>query len=191
MKPEEAEVQLRKIAGNGSRAEKYAAVKWMWLFNRHLDSFAAPIGRRTQITEVSVLRKAEEPEKLEGRVVCELVVERDMLNGGERLHGGCSMFLIDICSTLPLSVLREHQSAANNAGGVSQSINTIFHSPADLGDKLRIVSTTMALGGRIMSSACEIWNVTHHRLVASGVQLKMHPSPSGGNDEPPERLSRL
>jgi hypothetical protein len=48
------------------------------VFNRHSDSFAAAVGQRTQITEVSVLRKAEEPEKLEGRVVCEVVVERGM-----------------------------------------------------------------------------------------------------------------
>lgn len=50
----------------------------MWLFNRFSDSFAAPIGQRTSITEVSVVKKAEEPEKLEGRVVCEVVVECGM-----------------------------------------------------------------------------------------------------------------
>jgi acyl-coenzyme A thioesterase 13 len=85
----------------------------MWVFSRYTDSFAAPIGQRTKIAEVSVLRKAEEPDKLEGRVVCETLVERgtsfdratktivtlpplDMLNGFGKMHGACSVFLIDM-----------------------------------------------------------------------------------------------
>lgn len=38
-------------------------------------TFGGPILNRMMVTEASVLAKAEEPEKLEARVVCELDVE--------------------------------------------------------------------------------------------------------------------
>ena len=44
-------------------------------------TFGQSILGRTMVTEVSVLAKADEPERLEGRVVCELVVEE-----GEQLQ---------------------------------------------------------------------------------------------------------
>src|ERR1700761_1357756 len=64
------------------------------------------------------------------------------------------------------------------------------------GDKLRIVNTSIAIGARALSARAEacsnipllllsltyeaeqIWNVTKHRLVASGVHIKMQPSPA-------------
>lgn len=63
------------------------------------------------------------------------------------------------------------------------------------GDQLRIVSTTLTLGARILSARTEvrkklenwipdfdslplsqIWSLVHHRLVASGTHMKMQPS---------------
>ncbi|KAJ7147375.1 HotDog domain-containing protein [Mycena filopes] len=121
------------------------------------------------VTEASVLPKAEEPLKEEGRVVCEITVTEDMLNGGGNIHGGCSAFLIDVCSTLSLMVYKPGMH-------VSQSLNIVYHSPATLGEKLRIVNTSMTIGARAMSARTEIWNDTKHRLVASGVHIKMQPS---------------
>ncbi|KAG0697291.1 hypothetical protein DFH29DRAFT_1003836 [Suillus ampliporus] len=127
--------------------------------------FEAEFASRLQLAEVSVLSKAEEPGKLEGRVVVETIVDEDMLNGGGSLHGGSNEWMHS-CSTMPIHVL-------GGVYGVSQSLNVVYHSPALLGDKLRIVSTTLTLGSRALSSRCEIWNVTRHRLVASAVHIKM------------------
>ncbi|THG97003.1 hypothetical protein EW026_g4925 [Hermanssonia centrifuga] len=44
------------------------------------------------------------------------------------------------------------------------------------GCRLKIVNTTMALGGRVMTARAEIYDITHNRLVASGVHIKMPPS---------------
>ncbi|KAJ7839312.1 hypothetical protein B0H13DRAFT_1454238, partial [Mycena leptocephala] len=49
------------------------------------------------------------------------------------------------------------------------------HSPATVGETLRIVNTTMTVGARALSARTEIWNATKHRLVASGVHIKMKP----------------
>ena len=76
----------------------------------------------------------------------------------------------------------------------------------DRGDRIRLVNTTLTVGSRVESMQTEasiyfifilspsfddqlptplfffsladikIWNVTHHRLVASGVHIKMRPS---------------
>jgi len=56
---------------------------------------------------------------------------------------------------------------------VSQALNIIYHSPAAIGDRIRIVNTTLTVGSRVESVRTEIWNVAHHRLVASAVLVKM------------------
>ncbi|KAF9011743.1 hypothetical protein BDQ17DRAFT_1272058 [Cyathus striatus] len=137
--------------------------------------FGQAIQERLRVTEVSVNRKEEEPNKLEGKVVLEITVAEDMVNGGGNIHGGCSAFLIDMCSTLALSALSLSSKNELNLS-VSQSLNIVYHSPAGLGDQLRLVNTTLTLGARAHSARTEIWNVTHHRLVASGVHIKMQPS---------------
>ncbi|KAH7912937.1 HotDog domain-containing protein [Hygrophoropsis aurantiaca] len=135
--------------------------------------------------EISVLNNSEESERLQGRVVFEITVDEDMLNPRGTLHGACSGLLIDHCSTMPILVLG---LAAGGQGelGVSQSLNVVYHSPAMLGDKLRIVCTTLTLGNRALSSRCEIWDETSHRLVASGVHTKMAASPP--KDKPVSKL---
>jgi len=137
--------------------------------------FAQSVGHRLKITEASVNQKLDEPQKLEVRVVVETTVEEDMLNGGGYLHGACSAYLVDVCSSLPLLALTQ-VTQGEPLLGVTSTINMVYHSPAVLGDKLRIVNTSMTVGSRAMSARTEIWNGTYHRLVSSGVHLKMHPS---------------
>ncbi|KAJ7938174.1 HotDog domain-containing protein [Mycena leptocephala] len=132
------------------------------LNNNKKPGFADSIIQRLVITHVSVEKKAEEPLKQEGKVVCELIVTDDMLNGGGNVHGGCSALIIDMCSTLCLFAFGAKIIT------VSQSLNIVYHSPATLGETLRIVNTTMTVGARAMSARTEIWNATKHRLVASG-----------------------
>jgi len=113
---------------------------------------------------------------MEGRVVLELIVDEDMLNILGSMHGGCSAYLVDICTTMAISAFRHSSMDGNRGLNVSQTLNIIYHSPAALDDKLRIVNTTMTVGGRAMSARCEIWNETHHRLVVTGSHLMMRPS---------------
>ncbi|KAG1868106.1 HotDog domain-containing protein [Suillus tomentosus] len=139
--------------------------------------FKAEIVSRMQLTEASVLSKAEEPDKLEGRTVFEVIVDEDMFNEVGTMHGGCLAMIIEICSSMPIYILGASTGACGTFG-VQQSLNIVFHSPAVLGDKLRIVCTTLTLGSRARSGRCEVWNVTRHRLVASAVYINMVPSES-------------
>ncbi|KAI6034864.1 hypothetical protein F5J12DRAFT_1843 [Pisolithus orientalis] len=155
--------------------------------------FEPEIASRTLWKEMSVLKKAEEPGKLEGRIVYEITVEEDMINGNGALHGGCSALLIDNCSTMPMALL-SLVTTGHAEFGVSKSLNVLYHAPAMVyvqlpinlpvrthypsfpffrGDRLRIVSTTLSCGSRVLTSRCEIWDATNHRLIASGVHTKM------------------
>ncbi|KIJ20496.1 hypothetical protein PAXINDRAFT_108621 [Paxillus involutus ATCC 200175] len=173
-------IDAATISGNTSKELKQslldlvtAAAKSVKV--KGIRGFEPAIASRLEWTEISVLKKAEEREKLEGRVVFETTVEDDMLNGNGTLHGACSALLIDNCSTMPIALLSLATTGKGDLG-VSQSLNILFHAPAMTGDRLRIVSTTISLGGRAQSSRCEIWNITHHRLVASGIHTKMSAS---------------
>ncbi|KIJ20498.1 hypothetical protein PAXINDRAFT_68717, partial [Paxillus involutus ATCC 200175] len=173
-------VDTAAIGGNASKELKQslfdiviAAAKSIKV--RGIRGFEPDIITRLEWTEVSVLKNAEEPKKLEGRVVSETTVEDDMLNIRGTLHGACSALLIDSCSMMPTALLGLVTTGRADLGA-TQSMNILFHGPAMIGDRLRIVSTTISLGGRAQSSRCEIWNITHHRLVASGIHTRMSAS---------------
>ncbi|KAG2138093.1 uncharacterized protein EDB93DRAFT_729978 [Suillus bovinus] len=139
--------------------------------------FKAEFVSRMQLAEASVLSKAEEPNKLEGRTVFDVIVDEDMFNEVGTMHGGCLAMIIEICSPMPIYVLGA-STGAYSTFGVQQALNIVFHSPAVPGDKLRIVCTTFTLGSRARSGRCEVWNVTRHRLVASAVYTNMVPTES-------------
>ncbi|KAF7364601.1 Acyl-coenzyme A thioesterase 13 [Mycena venus] len=161
-----------KITGNADESFKQSMLDFPSFLDRTGRSrFGDSIIQVLVVTHASVEKNADEPLKTEGKVICELVVTEDMLNGEGNVHGGCSAYLIDMCSTLVLM-------ACGHYVHVSQSLNVVYHSPATLGEKLRIVNTTMTIGRRTMTARTEIWNATKHRLVASGVHIKMVPSPS-------------
>ncbi|KAF4601438.1 hypothetical protein EYR38_006091 [Pleurotus pulmonarius] len=135
--------------------------------------FGTGIADRLVVTDVSIIQNSAEPLRADARVVCELEVTEDMANIAGNMHGGCSIYLVDSCSTLPLSAWLAAQPDRKNDSGVSQSINTVFHAPAPVGTKLRIISTSTMTEGAIFASRCQIWDVINHRLIASGVHLKM------------------
>ncbi|KIY50667.1 hypothetical protein FISHEDRAFT_38928 [Fistulina hepatica ATCC 64428] len=137
------------------------------------DSFGYAVGQSVKFTDVDIDRKREKHGRLEATTVAEVLVTKNMLNGAGMLHGGCVAYLID---NTPLVVL----GIVNNVNGVgvTQAMNIVFHSPAPLGTRLKIISTSVALGGRIMTARCEIMNSNSGRVVASAFVNKMQPLPS-------------
>ncbi|KAJ3861406.1 HotDog domain-containing protein [Lentinula novae-zelandiae] len=165
------------VVGNGSEEIKAHLKNIPKLFlNGRPNSFAASILRRLTLAEVTIKSNVTEPQRKESLVVYTITVEEDMVNGGGNIHGGCSAFLIDVCSSGSIMALKFSQGVASF--DVSQSLNVVYHAPATIGEKLRIVNTTMTVGRRVASARTEIWSETHHRLVVSGVHIKMEPSPT-------------
>ncbi|KAF9068700.1 HotDog domain-containing protein [Rhodocollybia butyracea] len=134
--------------------------------------FAASIMDRMVLSEVNIGPITEEPSRQEAKVVFRLVVNEEMLNLANTVHGGALAYFVDFCSTIALGVLDPFHGVT-----VTQAMNIVFHSPASLDDTIRIVSRSVTTGGRSMSGKTEIWNETHRRLVVSGVQINMRASP--------------
>ncbi|KAE9401943.1 hypothetical protein BT96DRAFT_573579 [Gymnopus androsaceus JB14] len=135
------------------------------------DCFGYKVGKEVEFVDVSIDRKLERQGRLEATTTAEVTVNRYMLNGAGMLHGGCLAYLID---NTPLVVLGLVQNV--NGVGVTQALNVLFHSPAPLGTSLRIVSTSVSLGGRVMTSRCEILDNKTGRAIASAFLNKMQPN---------------
>ncbi|RXW23099.1 hypothetical protein EST38_g2738 [Candolleomyces aberdarensis] len=175
---------VSKVAGNVPLAVKHRLGNLKAYFDSWIDPrffkdpsyvFGRSVVDNFRVTEVSVYKTVNEESKLEGKVIIELEVTREMINGAGNIHGGCSAFLVDICSSLAVSALTLATEGKEYLT-VSQAINMIYHSPADLGDTIRLVNTSVTVGGRTHTCRTEIWNATHRRLVASGTHVKMKPS---------------
>ncbi|KAL0950333.1 hypothetical protein HGRIS_010304 [Hohenbuehelia grisea] len=167
------EEKVALITGNASTAAKEVTLKYLQVFTGDGNGFCSDLSERVKVAEVSILVNPEESSKREARVVCELMVEEEMLNQAGNLHGGCSVFLVDQCSTLPIAALMVETGAPTNDSGVSQSINTVFHAPAPLGTNLRIVTTSVITDSAMLCSRAQIWDADRHKLLVSGVHMKM------------------
>ncbi|KAJ7916633.1 hypothetical protein B0H13DRAFT_2448181 [Mycena leptocephala] len=102
--------------------------------------------------------------------VAEVGVTKHMLNGAGMLHGGA-------CASTPLVVLGVLTNT--NGVGVTQGMNVLFHAPAPVGSLLRITSSSISMGSRVMSAKCEITDKASGRVVASALLNKMQPVPVG------------
>ncbi|KAG8874907.1 hypothetical protein FRB97_005539 [Tulasnella sp. 331] len=167
---------IEQIKGNASNNQKVRlndAIQWI---NR-VDRFCHAIMDRIVIAEVGVVDRFNPDEGLAVgkkkiiRAVYETKVEADMCNGGDSIHGGCSAYLSDVCTSATYSLNDDW-----NFGHVSAALDVVFHAPAPKGTNLQIICTLVALGGRIGTSRCEIWDKDHDRLVASASHLKMKAS---------------
>ncbi|KAI8972391.1 hypothetical protein BD414DRAFT_469372 [Trametes punicea] len=150
----------------------------------HQHSFAYAVGQRLHITDLNVHTIGRSTQVV---AVAELQVCNDMLNGAGTVHGGCICYLIDkrvppiACASIPLVSLGLLQGI--NGVGVTQAVNVFFHAPASIETCMRIVSTSIALGSRIMTSRCEITDKQSGRMLASAILSKMQPTGA-----PPARL---
>ncbi|EIW51889.1 uncharacterized protein TRAVEDRAFT_157075 [Trametes versicolor FP-101664 SS1] len=162
-----------RFEGDLSHTQRSSILKFANIILRGKGLYAKSTGSRLEITEVSFYER-EEDKKPQVRMIFELDVDEDMLNSANMVHGGCSMFLIDVCSSIALVSL----GIATNRDTrlVSQAITTVFHAPATTGAKLRIINTTVSFGARTVTARTEIWDTTNRRLVASGVHNQMQPS---------------
>ncbi|KAI0650606.1 hypothetical protein C8Q79DRAFT_900928 [Trametes meyenii] len=145
-------------------------------------AFARSIGSSLVLKEVGVFRRKRDG-KAHARITYETTVHEEMLNISGNMHGGCAVYLIDICSSMALAVLGMATGKPWNF--VSQAINTTFHAPVPAGAKIEVVNTTISFGARTVSAVTEIWDVTNHRLCVSGVHNKMKPS------DPPKPKAKL
>ncbi|KAF7360753.1 4HBT domain-containing protein [Mycena venus] len=173
--PNDPEVDITCIAGNAPTHIKRLTCNTLLAhgFGTDPTAFGYHVGRAIRFVEMSIERNIDRADRLEATTIAEVTVTKHMLNGAGMLHGGCVTYLIDICCSTPLIVLGLFLST--NGIGVTQAMNVLFHAPSPLDSQLRIASTSISLGGRVMTSRCEIIDKGTGRPVASAFLNKMQP----------------
>ncbi|KAF7762667.1 hypothetical protein Agabi119p4_9260 [Agaricus bisporus var. burnettii] len=138
--------------------------------------FGYKLGRSVKWIEYSIHKNPERNGRAEAITLGEIVVTEDMLNGADTFHGACLSYLIDICGNGPVVIFGLDRGLITT--GISQSLNVTFHSPAHLGDCLRIKSTCFGVGKRIRTAKCEIYEKESGRMICSGLLTTMEPDAS-------------
>ncbi|KAH9942590.1 hypothetical protein B0H21DRAFT_779999 [Amylocystis lapponica] len=131
------------------------------------------------------------PARIGAQTVIEISVEEGMLNVHGAFAGPCATLILDVATFCPIFVLSLLSGAY--AAGVSMAMHTVWHAPAFLGTELRLVSTSLSVGGRISVSRCEIYDKKTKKMLISATQTIAPPrlSPSTKATKPKEPQTKL
>ncbi|KAF7323869.1 4HBT domain-containing protein [Mycena kentingensis (nom. inval.)] len=172
--PDDLDVDVGLIGGSCPEYVKQLVCNTFYAYGvGAADVFGYKVGRSTHFVEMSVDPALERAGRMEAVTVAEVLVTKHMLNGAGMLHGAVIMYLIDNCASTPLVALG--LMSGTNGVGVTQGMNVLFHAPAPVGSILRITSSSISLGGRVMAARCEIVDKLSGRVVASAFLNKMQP----------------
>ncbi|THU91053.1 hypothetical protein K435DRAFT_674919 [Dendrothele bispora CBS 962.96] len=168
-----SEVDVSQIRGNVSDQSKRLAVNiFSHFIGAREENFGAQVGRRLKLVEMNV--SSRNGRATEAQTVFEIAVAKDMCNIYGTLHGACATYIVDPCSVSALVVLGA--ALGVDGTGVSQSMNLIWHQPAKIGTRLRVLSTSIYIEGRIRTSRCELWGVDDDKLYVSAVHSTVNPN---------------
>lgn len=158
--PEVLDFDPASIEGNLSDELKRVGAKVFAHFAGKANSASFATWVIEQIRPVEMNVYGVEDGKLIGkaRAQCtyEVVANKDMGNVFGVLHGACAALLLEICTVSPIVMLG--LALGHDTTGITQGMNYVYHQPARLGRKLRIVSSTMSIEGRIRTARGEIWD---------------------------------
>ncbi|CCM05530.1 uncharacterized protein FIBRA_07756 [Fibroporia radiculosa] len=109
---------------------------------------------------------------LQGQTVCEITVteetREDMLNVHGVLAGAFGMTMVDVGTFSALFIVS--LMTGIDATGTSATFNLVWHSAARMGMELRMVSTTLSVGGSMMAARAEVYEKKTSRLLLSAIQ---------------------
>lgn len=171
------------LAGDAPEDVKIAAVDMWdnWIGGPAAPGFGKDVRKGMRFTTLNLKEEAlssgdadERPRRRTAETIHEVTVTEDFLNGMGFLHGGCTAYLIDSCSSIGFVAL----SPPDTPPSVSLNLAVTYHQAAPPGARLRFISTVIAFSARVQTVRCEVWDITKpaHRLVATGTHIKMQQS---------------
>jgi len=155
------------ISGNAEPASKARVLAWWdrYLAGPSSGQFGANVKPYLKIVSVDVY---SEHRRDVFEVVHEATVSEEFLNCNGVMHGGCTAFIMDICTT---SVLFPFSDERMN---VSLNLGVTYHAPVPLGTRLRIISTSVSLNKRVPTLSCQMYDVDRGTILATGKHMKMY-----------------
>ncbi|KAK2465886.1 hypothetical protein APHAL10511_001527 [Amanita phalloides] len=158
--PEVPDFNPAAIGGNVSDDFKRLVAKiYVHFAGKHRKTaFAPQVANQTKFAEVSVhgVEGGKAVGKAWAESVHEVVVTSEMCNSYGTLHGACAALFLELCTSSALVTLGI--ALGVDGTGVSQTVNYVYHQPARLGRKLRLVGTTISVSGRVRIARGEIWD---------------------------------
>ncbi|KDQ29777.1 hypothetical protein PLEOSDRAFT_1038800 [Pleurotus ostreatus PC15] len=152
--PPAPNADVKKIKGNFSDTHKQLAANALAYFVDTGNTWGSGVGQRLNLVEINLSRR--DGGTLEAQTILEIEVTEEMCNVFGIMHGACAAYLFDPATSSALVALGLELGI--DGSGVSQSMNIIWHKPASRGAKLRLISNSIAIQGRIRSARCEIWD---------------------------------
>ncbi|KAG7097542.1 hypothetical protein E1B28_004881 [Marasmius oreades] len=150
-----SDIDVSEVRGNISDEGKRLVLNIISYFIGSQEGcFGASVGERLKLIEAEVV--AKDGKASQGRTVFEIKIDKDMCNSFGTLHGACATYLVGPCTMTALGVLGA--ALGIDGTGVSQSVNIVWHQPAKMGAKLRVISTSVFIKGHIRTSHCELWD---------------------------------
>ncbi|KAH7870480.1 uncharacterized protein C8R40DRAFT_1125927 [Lentinula edodes] len=178
-----APLDVSSIDGNVSdQAKRHVMDMLAYYTGAKEESFGVAIARRLQMRSMNVW--ATSPGNAQGRIpqrateaqtIFEIPITKDMCNPYGTLHGACACYIVDPCSMSAIVVLGA--ALGIDATGVSQSMNLIWHRPAKIGTRLRAISTSIFIEGRIRTARVEIMDSETDKLYVSAIHSTIGPKP--------------
>ncbi|KAF8628727.1 hypothetical protein AX15_003744 [Amanita polypyramis BW_CC] len=182
----DSEFDPATVKGNVSDDFKRLSAKiFAHLAGRNVEVFASSAGRQLRCTGIHVhgVENGNAVGRTWAESIYEVTVTREMCNSFAVMHGACASLLLELCTLSAIVVVGI--ALGKDFTGLTQSVNYIFHQPARLGRKLRVVATSMSVNGRIKSSRGEVWD--DDTLCISCVHSVIHV----GREVPREKKGKL
>ncbi|KAJ8698870.1 hypothetical protein PTI98_005532 [Pleurotus ostreatus] len=152
--PPAPNADVKKIKGNFSDTHKQLSANALAYFVDTGNTWGSGVGQRLNLVEINLSKR--DAGTLEAQTILEIEVTEEMCNVFGIMHGACAAYLFDPATSSALVALGLELGI--DGSGVSQSMNIIWHKPASRGAKLRLISNSIAIQGRIRSARCEIWD---------------------------------
>jgi len=184
------------LAGNAPEDMKIAAAfKWdNWLGGPDAPGFGRDVRQGLRFTTLNVKDEPTPAGKAKRRVteaIHEVMVTEDFLNGIGFMHGGCTAYLIDACSSIALTALDPPDDGT--LPSVSLNLDVTYHAAASLGSNLRLISTVISFSTRVQTVRCEVWDISKPvpKLVASANHIKMQRSGNSASEAQAEEWRKV
>lgn len=113
-----------------------------------------------------VLSKVDVLSAVPGKVVCELQVAEEHINGVGTLHGGMTATLVDVISTMAIMY------SERGAPGVSVDMNITYMNAAKLGEDVLITAQVLKQGKTLAFASVDLTSKATGKMIAQGRHTK-------------------